>query len=127
VPTGSVRWFDAEKGYGFLTTEGGEDVFVHIKALPPGTNDLKPGTRVDFSVAEGRKGKQALSVTVQDLPPSLAKQTRRPPDQLAGIMEDLIRSLDDASNQLRRGRYPDDQSARGLARVLRAVAEDLDV
>ncbi|MCH9814833.1 MAG: cold shock domain-containing protein [Actinomycetia bacterium] len=127
MPTGAVRWFDAEKGYGFLTTDDGEDVFVHIKALPQGTTDLQQGPRVDFSVAEGRKGKQALSVTVQDAPPSVVKANRRPADQLASILEDLIKTLDDTSNQLRSGRYPDDASARRTASVLRAVANDLDV
>ena len=127
MPTGAVRWFDAEKGYGFLTTDDGEDVFVHIKALPQGMTDLQQGTRVDFSVAEGRKGKQALSVTVQDAPPSVVKANRRPADQLASILEDLIKTLDETSNQLRNGRYPDDTSARRTASVLRAVANDLDV
>jgi CspA family cold shock protein len=127
MPTGAVRWFDAEKGYGFLTTDDGEDVFVHIKALPPGMTELRQGSRVDFSVAEGRKGKQALSVTVQDAPPSVVKANRRGADELALIMEDLIKTLDDTSNQLRSGRYPDDASARRTALVLRAVANDLDV
>ena len=127
MPTGEVRWFDAEKGYGFLTTDDGEDVFVHIKALPPGTTDLRPGARVDFSVAEGRKGKQALSVTVQEAPASVVKATRRPAEQLALIMEDLIKMLDGASNELRRGRYPEDEASRRTAAVLRAVSDDLDV
>jgi CspA family cold shock protein len=127
MPTGVVRWFDSEKGYGFLSTDEGEDVFVHVKALPPGTTELRQGTRVDFSTAQGRKGKQALSVTIQDAPASVVKATRRPAEQLAVILEDLIRTLDGTSNQLRNGRYPDDDSARGLAAVLRAVADDLDV
>ena len=127
MPTGVVRWFDADKGYGFLSTDEGEDVFVHIKALPPGTTELRQGTRVDFSVAQGRKGKQALSVTVQDAPQSVVKASRRPAGQLAAILEDLIKSLDEASNQLREGRYPDDNTARSTAKVLRAVADDLDV
>ena len=127
MPTGKVRFFNAEKGFGFLTTEDGEDVFVHVSALPAGTTSLRQGTRVDFSVAEGRKGKQALSVTVLDTPPSVVKATRRPAEELAVILEDLIKSLDHVSNQLRRGRYPDDATAQRTAAVLRAIADDLDV
>lgn len=127
MPSGKVRFFNAEKGFGFLTGEDGEDVFVHVSALPAGTTNLRAGTRVSFSVAEGRKGKQALSVEVLEAPPSVVKATRRPADQLAVILEDVIKSLDHVSNQLRRGRYPDDNTARRTAAVLRAVADDLDV
>lgn len=127
MPTGKVRFFNAEKGFGFVTTEDGEDVFVHISALPPGTTSLRQGAKVDFSVAEGRKGKQALSVTVLDTPPSVVKATRRPAEELAVLLEDVIKSLDHVSNQLRRGRYPDDATASRTAAVLRAIADDLDV
>lgn len=126
MPTGKVRWFDSEKGYGFLTTDDGEDVFVHLRALPPGTASVRQGMRVDFSVAESHKGKQALSVKILDSPPSVVKASRRPAEDLAVIMEDLIKSLDKVSNQLRRGRYPDDATARQAAAVLRVVADDLD-
>lgn len=127
VPTGRVRFFNAEKGFGFLTTEDGEDVFVHISALPAGTTQLRQGTRVDFSVAEGRKGKQALSVTILEAPQSVVKAGRRPAEELAVILEDVIKTLDGVSNQLRKGRYPDDAKAQRTAQVLRAVADDLDV
>lgn len=127
MPTGKVRFFNADKGFGFLTTEDGEDVFVHVTALPAGTTSLRQGTRVDFSVAEGRKGKQALSVTVLEAPPSVVKAGRRPAEDLAVILEDVIKSLDHVSNQLRRGRYPDDNTARRTAAVLRAIADDLDI
>ena len=127
VPTGRVRFFNAEKGFGFLTTEDGEDVFVHISALPAGTTQLRQGTRVDFSVAEGRKGKQALSVTILEAPQSVVKAGRRPAEELAVILEDVIKTLDGVSNQLRKGRYPDDAKAQRTAQVLRAVADDLAV
>jgi CspA family cold shock protein len=127
VPTGRVRFFNAEKGFGFLTTEDGEDVFVHVSALPVGVTQLRQGTRVDFSVAEGRKGKQALSVEILEAPPSVVKAGRRPAEELAVILEDVIKSLDAVSNQLRKGRYPDDAKAARTAQVLRAIADDLDV
>lgn len=127
MPTGKVRFFNEEKGFGFVTTEDGEDVFVHISALPPGTTSLRQGAKVDFSVAEGRKGKQALSVTVLETPPSVVKASRRPAEDLGVLLEDVIKSLDHVSNQLRRGRYPDDETSSRTAAVLRAIANDLDV
>jgi len=127
VPTGKVRFFNAKKGFGFVTTDEGEDVFVHISALPAGVTALRQGAKVDFSVAEGRKGKQALSVTVLDSPPSVVKASRRDAEELGSILEDVIKSLDSVSNQLRRGRYPDDETASRTAAVLRAIADDLDV
>jgi CspA family cold shock protein len=127
MPTGKVKWFNAEKGFGFLATDEGEEVFVHASTLPPGVSELKPGSRVEFGVADGRKGKQALSVTILEAPPSVVKAKRKPADQIAPVLEDLIKVLDDASNQFRRGRYPDDVHSRRIAALLRAVADDLDV
>ena len=125
MPTGKVKWFDAERGFGFLATEDGEEVFLHASALPAGTT-VKPGAKVEFGVADGRKGKQALSVKVLEQPPSVAAAHRKPAEDMTVIIEDLIRLLDDTSNQLRRGRYPDKSHAHKVASVLRAVADDLD-
>jgi len=60
VPSGTVKWFNAEKGYGFIAPEGGgSDVFVHIKAVQKaGFNGLVEGAKVDFDVVDNR-GKQA--------------------------------------------------------------------
>ena len=55
MPSGKVKWFDAEKGFGFLSREGGEDVYVHKDALPAGVTTLRPGTRVEFGIAQGRR------------------------------------------------------------------------
>jgi CspA family cold shock protein len=127
VPTGRVKWYDTEKGFGFVTSDEGEDVFVHASALPAGTTALKNGQRLEFGVAQGRRGAQALSVRLLDAPPSLAKAARRDPDDLVPIVEDLIRLLDGVSGSLRRGRYPDKAMGSKVAAVLRAVADDLDV
>jgi cold shock protein len=126
VPTGKVKWFSPERGFGFLSRDDGEDVFVHRDALPAGVTELKPGQRVEFGVAQGRRGEQALSVRVLDPLPSLAKAQRKPPDELAVIVEDLIKLLDGVSNSLHRGRHPDRASSRKVATVLRAVADDLE-
>ena len=130
VPTGKVKWFDAERGFGFAANDDGGEVFVHASALPAGTTTLKPGARIEFGVAEGKRGLQALQVRVLDPLPSVsaavAAQHRKKPDELVPIIEDLIKLLDDVGEGLRRGRYPDRAAASKVATVLRAVADDLE-
>jgi len=126
VPTGKVKWYDSEKGFGFLATEEGDEVFLHASALPSGVETVKAGTRVEFGVADGKRGPQALSVRLLDAPASITKASRKPADDMAVILEDLIKLLDGTSNTLRRGRYPDDKSSHMLATMLRKVADDLD-
>jgi CspA family cold shock protein len=126
VPTGKVKWFNAEKGFGFLSDDQGEEVFVHRDVLPDGVTELKPGSRVEFGVVAGRKGMQALSVRVLDPVPSVVRATRKPADEMTPIVEDLIKLLDGVSNSLRRGRYPDRAEGRKVAAVLRAVADNLE-
>lgn len=61
---GTVKWFNATKGYGFITREGGSDVFVHFKAIiQDGYKKLDEGDEVEFEVEEGAKGPQAANVT----------------------------------------------------------------
>jgi CspA family cold shock protein len=127
VPTGKVKWYDTEKGFGFLSKDEGGDVFVHSSALPSGVSALKPGQRVDFGVAEGKRGEQALSVRVLDPLPSVSAAVRKKPDDFVAIIEDLIKLLDGLSNTYRRGRQPDPRAAKKVASVLRAVADDLEV
>jgi CspA family cold shock protein len=60
---GTVKWFNDAKGYGFITQEGGEDVFVHFKAIQAqGFKSLAEGDRVEFEVTRGPKGLQAANV-----------------------------------------------------------------
>lgn len=61
---GTVKWFNATKGYGFVTSEEGKDVFVHFSAIQmDGFKTLEEGDNVDFEVVEGDKGPQAANVT----------------------------------------------------------------
>lgn len=126
MPTGKVKWFDTEKGFGFLSKDEGGDVFVHTSALPPGVETLKAGTRVEFGVAEGRRGEQALSVRLLEPLPSVQAAQRKKPDEMTVIVEDVIKLLDNVSNTLHRGKYPDKATSRKVAGVLRAVADQLE-
>lgn len=125
MPSGTVKWFDTDKGFGFLADEDGGEVFVHASAVEAGVM-LKPGARVQFGVVDGRKGKQALSVTLLEQV-SVAKARRRPAEEMSPVVEDLIKLLDSVGSQLRAGRYPDDARSQKTARLLRAVADQLDV
>lgn len=127
MPTGKVKFYDSEKGFGFITSDEGEEVFLHATALPAGTLSVKNNTRVEFGVADGKRGLQALSVRILEEPPSIAKSGRKAADDMAIMLEDVIKLVDNYSNSLRRGRYPDDQASRKIAAVLRAVADQLDV
>jgi len=126
VPTGQVKWYDVEKGFGFIASDDAGEVFVHSTAVVSG-QPLKPGQKVEFGVADGKRGLQALSVTVLDAPPSVVKAKRKPAEDVGLLIEDLIKLLDGVSNSLRRGKYPPDAQAAKIAAVLRAVASDLDV
>ncbi len=130
MPTGKVKWFDAEKGFGFLSQESGPDVYVRAEALSDGVATLKAGTRVEFGIAQGRRGDQALQVRVLDAPASVTRNQsqakRRRPDEMVPIVEDLIRLLDDVGESYRHDRHPDARTAKPTAKLLRALADQLD-
>jgi CspA family cold shock protein len=64
VATGTVKWFSNQKGYGFITTDDGKDVFVHYSAIEgDGFKTLQEGMKVQFEITQGPKGEQATKVT----------------------------------------------------------------
>ena len=132
MPTGKVKWYDADKGFGFLSQEDGPDVYVRGEALPDGVATLKAGTRVEFGIAQGRKGDQALQVRVLDAPASVSrnqsKAHRKKPEEMVAIVEDLIRSarrrgrgLPPGSPPGRPHRQADREAAARAGRRARAV------
>ncbi|MBC1622221.1 cold-shock protein [Listeria welshimeri] len=64
MQTGTVKWFNSEKGFGFIEVEGGDDVFVHFSAIEgEGFKTLDEGQSVEFEIVEGQRGPQAEQVT----------------------------------------------------------------
>ena len=125
MPTGRVKWFSLEKGFGFIASDEGEDVYLASSALPEGVSTVKPGTKLEFSVIDSRKGPQAMSVHIVEAPVSLAEGSRANSDDLAAMIEDTIKMLDKVGNGLRHGRHPNAQEADRLGRVLRGIATAL--
>jgi len=126
VPTGKVKFYDKDKGFGFVSRDDGGDVFVPSSALPEGVDDLKAGTRLEFGVAAGKRGEQALSVRVLDAPPTLAA-ARRSPDELQLMVEDMIKLLEArVQPSLRRGKPVDRETGKRVATIMRAIASELE-
>ncbi|QNN53781.1 cold-shock protein [Nocardioides mesophilus] len=127
MPTGKVKWYDAEKGFGFLSKDEGGDVYVRSDALPAGTPALKPGSRVEFGIVQGRRGDQALQVRLLEPTQSVSKALRKKPADMVVIVEDLYRLLEPLEQSYRNGRHPDPKTAKPTAKLLRALADELEL
>ncbi len=126
MPIGRVRWYDADKGFGFVSNPGDEDVYVGRQVLPAGVTELVPGQRVEYEVVAARRGPQALSLTVLDEGPRRA-QHRFQPAELAGMVQDTINLLDsEVVPMLQAGRRPDRRESRQIVEILRTIARELD-
>ena len=101
-------------------------VYLASSALPEGVSTVKPGTKLEFSVIDSRKGPQAMSVHIVEAPVSLAEGSRANSDDLAAMIEDTIKILDRVGNGLRQGRHPSGPEAERLGRVLRGIATALE-
>jgi CspA family cold shock protein len=123
-----VKWYDTAKGFGFVTSDEGGDVFLPKGALPSDVAELKTGQRVEFGVVDSRKGAQAMGVKLIDAPPSLAELRRRPAEELHGMIEDMIKVLESqVQPALSRGRHPDKKTAQKIAQLVHAVAREFEV
>ena len=130
MPIGRVKWFDPDKGFGFVTNPGHDDDFVGTQVLPDGVEELHQGQKIEYEFAAGRKGPQVLRITdIQET----GRPRRRPshkykPDQLQSMIQDLMTLLEGhVQPSLQAGRYPGRKESRQVAEVLRAVARELDV
>lgn len=126
MPTGKVKFYDKDKGFGFATRDDGGDVFLPKAALPEGLEELKAGARVEFGVAAGKRGEQALSIRVLD-DPAGPVAARRSPEDLQVMVEDTIKLLESrVQSSLRRGKHPDRDTGKRVAQILRAIAAELE-
>lgn len=126
MPVGKVKWYDAEKGFGFASNPDGDDVFVGKNVLPDGVDELVSGQRIEFDFAAGRRGPQALRVAVLDTPKRRGGH-RYKPEELNKLLADVMTVLEtQIQPALEAGRYPDRAHGRQVAEILRAVAKELD-
>ncbi|WIM68995.1 cold shock domain-containing protein [Corynebacterium breve] len=126
MPVGKVKWYDADKGFGFASNPGEEDVYIAKNVLPQGVEALTAGQRIEFDFAAGRRGPQALRVKVLDTPRRRPAHTRKP-EELSSMLMDVMTVIESQVQPvLAQGRYPERKEARQIAEILRAVAKELD-
>ncbi|MEX3516743.1 cold shock domain-containing protein [Corynebacterium camporealensis] len=126
MPIGKVRWYDADKGFGFVSNPGSEDVYVGRNVLPEGVDELVQGQRIEFDFAAARRGPQALRVKILETPRRRNTPSREP-EELGSMLSDVMTMLEHhVQPSLSKGRYPDRKTGRQVASILRAIAKDLD-
>ncbi|MDO4910069.1 MAG: cold shock domain-containing protein [Corynebacterium sp.] len=122
MPLGKVKWYDAERGFGFLTNPDSGDCFVGKAALPEGVDHLFPGQRVEYDFVAGRKGPQVLRMKILDKP-----QHKYTPEEMVKLIADMVTILETkVSADLQAGRWPDHLTGKKLAEVMRIVAKELE-
>lgn len=129
MPTGHVKFFDPVKGFGFVQSDEGAEAFLHVSNLPDGVTEVKPGTRIEYSVVDSKRGAQVLSLRILEIPESLQKKqraaTRMKNEDLVILVEGIITSLDNIRPGIEHGRLPEGATADKLARLLRTLADQL--
>lgn len=127
MPIGKVKWYDADRGFGFVSNPGEEDCYVGKQVLPKGVTELYPGQRIEFDFASGRRGPQALRVKVLDEPKPRRPIRKYSAEELNVMIGDLAILLETkVQPSLRAGRFPERKEGRQIAEILRAVAKELD-
>ena len=128
MPIGKVKWYDPERGFGFASNPGEADVRITKQVLPEGVEELHSGQRIEFDFADGRRGPQALRVSVLDG----GRRPEKPPptyhqEELNSMISDVMTVLETVIQpELARGRWPERKNGRKVAEILRAVARELD-
>ncbi|MGX7826466.1 cold-shock protein [Actinokineospora sp. 24-640] len=119
--TGTVKWYDRAKRFGFITSDEGTDVYVHATAVASGR--LNAGDVVEFTTEDGERGQQATAVTVvQEAEPAATSSAK----ELLDSVEAVVRRLDGVAQVLREGRSVGAQAAFYAARDMRRLASRLN-
>jgi CspA family cold shock protein len=133
MPKGYVKFYDSEKGFGYVTPDEGIDIRIPKSisingAESGGEIELEKGTRVDVEFFDGRNGPVATSLEILNEPKKVVdfKKQRKSPEELVPIIEGLINILDDANDGLRLGKYPDKVKSKSTALILRRLASQFD-
>ena len=129
MPTGHVKFFDSTKGFGFVQSDEGAEAFLHVSNLPDGITDVKPGTRIEYSIVDSKRGAQVMTCRILEVPESLERKqraaSRMKNEDLVILVEGLISALDKIRPGIEAGRLPEGANADKLARLLRTLADQL--